>query len=49
MATQDCQGKNQDIKEIGGLLGVTHVLEGSVRKAGTSIRVTVQLNPDPFT
>ncbi len=32
-----------DIKEIGKLLGVAHVLEGSVRKEGTRIRITAQL------
>lgn len=37
------KGQNKDIKEIGRLLGITHVLEGSVRKAGTSIRLTAQL------
>lgn len=33
----------QDIGEIGRALGVDHVLEGSVRKAGDQIRVTAQL------
>lgn len=37
------KGQPQDIKEIGRLLGVTHVLEGSVRKDGNSIRMTVHL------
>ncbi len=37
------KGQARDIKEIGRLLGVTHVLEGSVRKVGGSIRVTTQL------
>jgi TolB-like protein/Tfp pilus assembly protein PilF len=37
------KGQARDIKEIGRLLGVTHVLEGSVRRAGGSVRVTVQL------
>ena len=32
-----------DIREIGGKLGVTHLLEGSVRKAGGRVRVTAQL------
>ncbi len=32
-----------DVRAIGGRLGVTHVLEGSVRKAGDRLRVTVQL------
>ena len=33
----------QDVREIGRMLGVSHVLEGSVRKAGENIRLTVQL------
>lgn len=37
------KGQSKDIKLIGRLLGVTHVLEGSVRRAGDSIRVTTQL------
>ena len=32
-----------DIREIGQQLGVSHVLEGSVRRAGDQVRVTVQL------
>lgn len=32
-----------DVREIAGRLGVTHVLEGSVRKAGNRVRVTAQL------
>ncbi|MGH8709946.1 MAG: adenylate/guanylate cyclase domain-containing protein [Burkholderiales bacterium] len=37
--------KNQavDIKEVGRRLGVRHVLEGSVRKAGQRVRITAQL------
>ena len=37
--------KNQavDIKEVGRKFGVRHVLEGSVRKAGTRVRITAQL------
>lgn len=37
------KGKNIDIREIGRLLGVKTVLEGSVRKYGKRIRVTAQL------
>jgi TolB-like protein/Flp pilus assembly protein TadD len=37
------KGQNQDIKKIGSLLGVTHILEGSVRKSGNKVRVTAQL------
>jgi TolB-like protein/Flp pilus assembly protein TadD len=37
------KGKQATIAEIAKALGVAHVLEGSVRKAGDTIRVTVQL------
>lgn len=37
------KGKNEDIKKIGEQLRVGTVLEGSVRKAGTKLRVTAQL------
>jgi len=37
------KGKTTDISEIGNRLRVANVLEGSVRKAGKRIRVTVQL------
>ncbi|MDX1570511.1 MAG: tetratricopeptide repeat protein [Xanthomonadales bacterium] len=37
------RGENSDISQIGQALGVGHVLEGSVRKAGDQIRVTAQL------
>lgn len=32
-----------DVKEVGRKLGVRHVLEGSVRKAGMKVRINVQL------
>jgi adenylate cyclase len=32
-----------DVKEVGRRLGVRHVLEGSVRKAGKRVRITAQL------
>ena len=35
--------KSVDASKIGATLGVTHVLEGSVRKAGDQIRITAQL------
>ena len=35
--------KHQDVRRIAEALGVTSVLEGSVRKAGSRIRVTAQL------
>src|SRR5271165_5245885 len=38
------KGKQQDIREIGKKLNVGYVLEGSVRKDGSRLRVTAQLN-----
>jgi serine/threonine-protein kinase len=37
------KGQNTDIRKIAETLGVANILEGSVRKAGTRIRVTAQL------
>ena len=37
------KGKPEDVREIGHRLGVGAVLEGSVRKAGDRLRITVQL------
>ena len=37
------RGKEADVPRIAEALGVTHVLEGSVRKQGDRIRVTVRL------
>jgi TolB-like protein len=37
------KGQNQDITDIGSQLNVDTVLEGSVRKSGTKIRITAQL------
>jgi len=37
------RGKDQDIREIARALGVATVLQGSVRRAGSRIRVTTQL------
>lgn len=37
------KGRNVDIPTIAGTLNVTHVLEGSVRKAGNRVRITAQL------
>jgi TolB-like protein/class 3 adenylate cyclase/Tfp pilus assembly protein PilF len=37
------KNKNEDIRRIGQLLNVRHVLEGSVRKAGQRLRITAQL------
>lgn len=46
MARTSCfafKGKNEDLRAIADRLGVRTVLEGSVRKAGSKLRVTVQL------
>ncbi len=37
------KGKTLDIADIGRQLGVNHVLEGSVRKSGNTLRITAQL------
>jgi len=37
------KGKNLDVGDIGRQLNVGHVLEGSVRKGGTTLRITAQL------
>ena len=37
------KGQNQDLRQIGEALGVEHILEGSVRKSGTTVRITAQL------
>jgi TolB-like protein/Tfp pilus assembly protein PilF len=37
------KGKNLDIDAIGRQLNVAHILEGSVRKGGTTLRITAQL------
>jgi adenylate cyclase len=37
------KGKSPDVRQVGRQLGVRYVLEGSVRKAGTKVRITGQL------
>jgi serine/threonine protein kinase len=37
------KGRNEDVRTIARKLGVTHLLEGSVRKAGQQLRITAQL------
>lgn len=37
------KGKNEDLREIGRKLNVSHILEGSVRRAGDEVRITAQL------
>jgi adenylate cyclase len=37
------KGRNEDLRAIGEALGVNHVLEGSVRRSGSRLRITAQL------
>ncbi len=37
------KGQNKSVDEIASVLGVAHILEGSVQRAGDKIRVTAQL------
>ncbi len=37
------KGQRHDVRELGKLLGVAYLLEGSVRKAGDEVRITAQL------
>ncbi len=37
------KGQNHDVRELGKMLGVAYLLEGSVRKAGNEVRITAQL------
>lgn len=37
------KGQNLDIADVGKKLQVNHILEGSVRKAGSTLRITAQL------
>src|SRR5207248_8779590 len=36
-------GRNDDLRTIGEKLGASNLLEGSVRKAGSRVRITAQL------
>lgn len=42
-STATYKGKSVDVKQVGREQGVRHLLEGSLRKAGTRIRVTAQV------
>ena len=42
-STFQYKGENVDIRAVAEDLGATHVVEGSVRKAGETVRVTVQV------
>src|SRR5205085_10518656 len=37
------KGKPMDVRQIAAQLNISHVLEGSVRKAGGRVRITAQL------
>jgi len=37
------KGRATDVREVGRDLAVSHVLEGSIRKSGNRLRITVQL------
>lgn len=37
------KGRNIDVRDIAESLGVTHILEGSVQRAGDRVRITAQL------
>ncbi|MEK0326373.1 MAG: hypothetical protein QQN63_11785, partial [Nitrosopumilus sp.] len=37
------KGKNEDLRSVGSTLGVSKILEGSVRKSGNRVRITAQL------
>ena len=37
------KGRDASVSEIASALGVSHILEGSVRKAGATLRITAQL------
>ena len=41
------KGKSVNVCDVAATLGVTHVLEGSVRKAGNRVRITAQLIDGP--
>lgn len=37
------KGQNQDLRAIGDALGVDYLVEGSIRKAGNTVRITAQV------
>jgi TolB-like protein/Tfp pilus assembly protein PilF len=43
-STRDYKGKPGDLRQLARDLGITYVVEGSVRRAGNRIRVTAQLH-----
>src|SRR6266550_4356330 len=43
MSVMSYRGKTANVREIGKQLGVSNILEGSVRRSGNKVRVNVQL------
>jgi TolB-like protein len=37
------KGQNRDLRTIGDILGVQYILEGSIRRSGSTVRITAQL------
>lgn len=37
------KGRNEDLRAVAARLGVAHILEGSVRRSGNTLRITAQL------
>jgi adenylate cyclase len=37
------KNRNKDLRHIGSVMKVNHILEGSVRKSGNKLRITAQL------
>lgn len=37
------KGRNEDLRDVAARLGVAHILEGSVRRSGETLRITAQL------
>ncbi len=42
-STFSYKGQSPDVREVGRDLDVSHVIEGSVRKVGNTVRITIQL------
>jgi adenylate cyclase len=42
-STFSYKGQAPDVREVGRDLGASHVIEGSIRKAGNTVRITIQL------
>jgi len=42
-STYSYKGQSPDVRKVGQELGASHVIEGSVRKAGNTVRITIQL------